>query len=44
MLFGRAGFYVGWCGEEIVIYVYVGVMVLIGLRSRELMKMGGDLG
>ena len=42
--FGRTGPHAHWLGEEIVTYAYAGVMSSTGLREREPVKMGGDVG
>lgn len=42
--FGRTGPYAEWKGEEIVTYAYAGPMASTGLRDREPIRMGGDVG
>lgn len=42
--FGRTGPHAAWKGEEILTFANSGVMTSTGLRDREPMKMGGDIG
>ncbi|MDQ1426017.1 MAG: hypothetical protein QOD72_3515, partial [Acidimicrobiaceae bacterium] len=42
--FGRRGPNAAWRGEEIVTYAYAGPMASTGLRDREPVKMGADVG